>query len=35
MIALGSLIVFAVSCAYLHKRDKEIMRQRALAPAPA
>lgn len=35
MIALASLIVFAVSCAYLHKRDKEIMRRRALAPARA
>jgi hypothetical protein len=35
MIALASFLVFAVCCAYLHKRDKEIMRQRALSPAPA
>ena len=35
MIALASLLIFGVCCAYLHRRDKEIMRRRALAPAAA
>jgi hypothetical protein len=35
MIALASLLIFSVCCAYLHKRDKEIMRRRALEPVAA
>lgn len=35
LIAASSFLVFAVCCSFLHRRDKEIMRRRALAPAPA
>jgi hypothetical protein len=35
LIALASLLVFAVTCSVLHERDKEIMRARGQIPAPA
>jgi hypothetical protein len=34
-IAIASLLVFVVCCWSLHRRDKEIIRRRALAAAPA
>lgn len=35
LIALGSLLVFGVTCSVLHERDKEIMRARGQIPQPA
>jgi hypothetical protein len=35
LISLSAFLVFAVCCVFLHRRDKEIMRLRALAPAGA
>lgn len=35
LIALSSLLVFAVTCSVLHERDKQIMRARGQIPAPA
>jgi hypothetical protein len=34
-IALSALIIFGLTTFHLHRRDKEIMRLRALSPAPA
>jgi hypothetical protein len=34
-ISVSAFLVFVVCCWTLHRRDKEIMRQRALSPAPA
>jgi len=35
MVALGSGLIFAVCCSFLHRRDKEILRRKALAAVPA
>jgi hypothetical protein len=35
LVALSSLLIFAVTCSVLHERDKEIMRARGQIPAPA
>ena len=35
LIALASLLVFAVTCSALHERDKQIMRARGQIPQPA
>lgn len=33
LISLSAFLIFVVCCSFLHRRDKEIMRQRSLVPA--